>query len=648
VAITRPRNFVSALAIAAFAAVVLVLHGLGGKTPSGFSWSTSSPAAQSAAAPPALGPGLATLARQHPTRNVEVIVQLRSGDAAAAAEAVGAAGGRIEQPLPLINGFAARLPARAAASLASIPTVRAVSMNAAIKGTSLANTLTTNLATSYDSAIQAARAWGLGATGAGVGVAVIDTGVAGDLPDFQVSPTNSTSRVVASAVVNPAAPDAGDEYGHGTHVAGIIAGDSWNRGTLDPLAGKYIGVAPDANIISVKADDGQGHATVLDLIDGLQFVVDHRTQFNIRVVNLSVSSTVAESYMTDPLDAAVEQAWNNGIVVIAAAGNRGNAGDAVDYAPANDPYVISVGAVDTQGTPGSGDDTVPTWSSYGTTQDGFSKPDVLAPGAHIVSTLSPNSGLTSLCPSCVTDHSYFKMGGTSMAAAVVSGAVADILSVDPSWTPDQVKGTLMARTRPVPDASTGTTDPVGEVDLNKVLQLLGGAPEAPADQGLTPNQFIDPATGNINDQTGSWATGSWHTGSWHTGSWHTGSWAAATGQWVAPWAGASFTGAPLDPAGFIPIPPDCIQLQRAYFGTGSWATGSWTSDQLNSALSACQQASSQTGSWGTGSWGTGSWHTGSWGTGSWRTGSWGTGSWATGSWRTGSWATGSWADSFDK
>ena len=645
-ALSRPRTVVSGFAMAALAALVLLLHALGGN-PSGFSWSTSSPVSSAPSAQPVLGPGLATLAQRHPAQLVEVIVQLR-GSAAAAADAVGAAGGRIEQPLPIINGFAARLPARAAAGLAGLPTVRAVSLNAEVKGTSLADTSTSNLATAYDYAIQADKAWSQGATGTGVGVAVIDTGVAGNLPDFQVSPTNTTSRVIASAVVNPAAPDAGDSYGHGTHVAGIIAGDSWNRGPSDPLAGKYIGVAPDANIISVKADDGQGHTTVLDIIDGLQFVVDHQSQFNIRVVNLSVSSTVAESYTTDPLDAAVEEAWLKGIVVVTAAGNKGNASDAVDYAPANDPYVITVGAVDTQGTAGTGNDTVPSWSSHGVTQDGFAKPDVLAPGAHMVSTLSPNSAIVSMCPTCVTDGSYFKMGGTSMATAVVSGAAADVLSVNPSWTPDQVKATLMGRTRPVPEAATGTTDPVGEVDLNKVLQQHGGAPEAPADQGLTPNQFVDPATGNIIDQTGSWATGSWGTGSWGTGSWHTGSWAAATGAWVAPWAAASFTGAPLDPNGFTPVPPDCVQLQRAYFGTGSWATGSWSAQQLTNALNACTAASSQTGSWGTGSWGTGSWHTGSWGTGSWRTGSWGTGSWGTGSWSTGSWATGSWHMSFDK
>jgi serine protease AprX len=586
-----------------------------------------------------LGPGLLNLALRHPSRRVEVIVQLQAGATPASAlRAVHQAGGVVIAQLPIISGFAARMPARAAAGLRSVASVRVVSLNAAIRPTSDGGATSADGAgsgASYDAAVQAPQAWLRGADGQGVGVAVVDTGVAGDLPDFRRSPTSTQSRVIVSAVVNPAAPNATDAYGHGTHVAGIIAGNGWDRGAGDPLDGKYVGVAPAANLISVKADDGAGHTTVLDLIDGLQFVVDHRAQYNIRVVNLSVRSDIAQSYLTDPLDAAVEQAWMKGIVVVTAAGNLGTQGDAVNYAPANDPYVITVGAVDDQGTPGSGDDTVASWSSRGTTQDGFAKPDVLAPGAHIVSTLAPGSAFASICPSCVTDGGYFRAGGTSMAAAVVSGAVADLLTVQPTWTPDQVKGALVNTARPVPNAGGNA----GEISVLAALSRYDKVTPPAADQGLTPNEFIDPSTGNINDPTGSWATGSWGTGSWGTGSWATGSWAVASGSFVAPWAQASYTGAPLNPGGFVPVPPDCIQLERANWSTGSWATGSWSAAQLDDALAACRTASGQAGTWGTGSWGTGSWATGSWATGSWGTGSWGTGSWATGSWATGSWST---------
>ena len=146
-------------------------------------------------------------------------------------------------------------------------------------------------------------------------------------------------------VTSPDATTPNDDYGHGTHVAGIIAGDSTRRPAGDPLAGKYVGIAPDANLIAIKASDDEGHGTILDAIYGLQFAVDHKTDYNIRVVNLSVSSTVAESYRTDPLDAAVEAAYFNGILVVTAAGNRGTAEDAVQLRarerPVRDPSVRS-------------------------------------------------------------------------------------------------------------------------------------------------------------------------------------------------------------------------------------------------------------------------------------------------------------------
>ena len=148
-------------------------------------------------------------------------------------------------------------------------------------------------------------------------------------------------------------------------MAGIIAGNGDNRGPGDPLHGHYIGVAPNANLISIKVSDETGKASVLDVIYGLQFAVEHQSQFNIRVINLSLDSTTPQSYKTDPLDAAVEAAWMHGIVVVAAAGNRGTASDAVQYSPANDPYVITVGGVDENGSANPSGDTIASWSSHG-------------------------------------------------------------------------------------------------------------------------------------------------------------------------------------------------------------------------------------------------------------------------------------------
>jgi serine protease AprX len=240
---------------------------------------------------------------------------------------------------------------------------------------------------------------------------------------------------------------------------------------------------------------------VLDVIYGLQFVVDHKTDLNIRVVNLSLESTVQQSYKTDPLDAAVESAWFNGIVVVAAAGNHGATAEAANYAPGNDPYAITVGAVDDLGTKNGGDDVPAEWSSVGRTQDGFAKPEIMAPGAHIVSTLAPGSAFTTLCPTCIVSGSYIRAGGTSMAAPVVSGVVALLLQRRPEMTPDQVKYTLVKSARliaaGVPEVNAGAA--------------LNPTPGPTANAGLTPNTLVDAATGSIDYSRSSWSRSSWST-----------------------------------------------------------------------------------------------------------------------------------------
>src|SRR3954471_12805284 len=234
-----------------------------------------------------------------------------------------------------------------------------------------------------------------------------------------------------------------DVYEHGTHVAGLVAGNGRVLPTDDPLYSRYIGTAPKADLVSIKASDDHGRSSLIDVIAGLQFAVDHARDYDIRVVNLSLTSMQSLSYRVDPLDAAVEAAWFHGLVVVAAAGNRGADADAVSYAPGNDPYAITVGAVDDRGTKDTLDDTLAPWSSRGVTQDGFTKPDLVAPGAHIVAPLAPGSDFASACPACLVDGRYFKLSGTSMAAPIVAGIAADLLSAHPAWKPEDVKGALL-------------------------------------------------------------------------------------------------------------------------------------------------------------------------------------------------------------
>ena len=467
---------------------------------------------RAAALPGGASPALVELAGKRPEKPVEAIVQFQPGTKPGQArDIVRAAGGRVTGDLHVIHGLAARMSAGEAERLASQDGVHAVSVNAPTKPQAIdANAVVT----SYNQSLASEKVWNKTATGKGVGVAVIDTGIAGTLPDFRVSASNSTSRVVATAATNPYATNDNDAYGHGTHVAGIIAGNGNNRPASDPLRGQYVGVAPDANLISIKASDDDGDATVLDVIYGLQFVVDKKADFNIRVVNLSLESTQAESYKTDPLDAAVEAAWFSGIVVVAAAGNRGTDTDAVNYAPGNDPYVISVGGVDDQGTKNAQDDALAGWSSRGRTQDGFAKPEVTAPGARIVSLLSPNSDFASMCPSCIVGGQYIRAGGTSMAAPMVSGVVALMLEEHPGLTPNQVKGILMDTARSISGAGEEAYAPPA------VAATSGSNPNA----GIEPNSLVNPATGAIDYSRSRWSRSSWSRSSWSRSSWSRSSW----------------------------------------------------------------------------------------------------------------------------
>ena len=289
----------------------------------------------------------------------------RGGDSAAsrAADRVSDVGGEVVRRLPLIGGVIARLPLDRAcrlddmAGVVVVPNVGAASSGRAAGG---------GLATSYPSTVRATDAWGaFGATGAGVTVAVVDSGVA-STPDLG-------SRVT-HVRVNPSY-GAGDRFGHGTHVAGVIAG-------RDPL-GRYVGIAPDARIVDVKVLDSDGTGDLGTVLAGLQWVSDNAARDGIRVVNLSIGTNQPLSYRQHPLNAAIEALWQQGLVVVVAGGNSGRDAEEVSTAPANDPFVITAGGLDDAGTADPRDDALAAFSSVGTTIDGFAKPDLLAPAVGV-------------------------------------------------------------------------------------------------------------------------------------------------------------------------------------------------------------------------------------------------------------------------
>jgi serine protease AprX len=479
-----------------------------------------------------------------PRGTADAIVQFAPGvSPAAQRQAVRTAGGRVTRDLHLINGLGVR---GGTSRLRSAPGVRAVTRNGAMQPTAAVPTRLAPwnpgaLATAFIQSTRTDLAWTNArtpGTGMGVAVAVIDTGVAGALADF-ARPGDPAPRVVASAVVNPAATTAEDRYGHGTHVAGLIAGDGRALRTSDPLYNRYLGTAPEASIVSVKISDDEGNATIADAIDGLQFVADHGADYGVRVVNLSLGSTAPLPRMSDPLDAAVEAVWARGVVVVAAAGNRGKAADAVSYAPANDPYAITVGAVDDRGTKQVVDDVQAPWSSQGVTQDGVAKPDLVAPGAHIVAPLAPDSDFARMCPACIVDGRYFRLSGTSMAAPIVAGIAADLISTHPGWTPNEVKGALIATTRPIADKAR-------EVDASRAINATAAL--RVSNDGLIPSPLVDASTGWLDTTRASWGRASWK---------------SAPGDLAAGWGAESWTCDCQATAG-------TAETTRARWGRASW------------------------------------------------------------------------------
>ena len=358
--------------------------------------------------------------------------------------------------------------------------------------------------------------------GTGVAVAVLDSGIQ-EIPDFLSAGAPSACgpgavqcgvrliKKVPITLSTAGGPD--DDNGHGTWVAGILGGRQLTQG------GRYVGVAPDVNLIGIKVSDRNGLARTSDVIAGIEWAVEHKDVYHIRVLNLSLVSGVAESYRTSLLDAAVELAWLKGLVVVVSAGNGGP--DSLRYPPANDPYVLTVGATDDRGSAATGDDQLAWFSSYGLTQDGRAKPDLVAPGRHLVSTLAtPNIPLAQLYPTKVVDRLYISLSGTSAAAPVVSGVVAQLLQARPELTPDQVGWLLRQTALAVPGAGTGAGYPQAAAAVR-----FAGVVDA-GQRGLIPNTYLARAayTALHGGPPVSWDSVSWDSVSWDSVSWDTVSW----------------------------------------------------------------------------------------------------------------------------
>jgi serine protease AprX len=486
-----------------------------------------------------------------------------------AEDLVQALGGEVTRPLPLIGGFAATLPDDRLPILARDLSVAEVSVDGRVQmaglDTDAWDDLEPNLA--WRKAIRLDQVPD-GVDGSGVTVALIDTGVAhvADLGD----------RVLARVDFTPGG-NGDDAYGHGTHLAGVIAGDG------AASLGKWRGVAPGANLVSLKVAGPDGSTDVSVVIAALQWVVVHRAEYGIKVLNLAFGTDSVQPYALDPLNAAVERAWAAGIAVVVSAGNRGPSARTINK-PGDDPYVITVGAVDVNGTIDRKDDEVAPFSSRGRTRDGFVKPDLVAPGTTIVATRDAGSTIDGRHPEAVLDGSYFKGTGTSQAGAIVSGVVAMLYEVNPSLRPNTVKSILMGSTFRASHyrsgGGSGLLDAASAIQsihsgewANNGLSRSAGLGSLEGSRGrfhvhadLDGDGKLDRVSGEQDVLGAPWDSTSWSSTSWSSTSWSSTSWSSLISENSA-WSSTSWSS---------------TSWSGMYWSSTSWSSTSWSSTSWSS------------------------------------------------------------------
>ncbi len=393
------------------------------------------------------------------------------------------------------------------------------------------------------------------ADGTGIDVALIDTGVS------PVDGLDGKGKVLhgPDLSMEASAPEVAflDTYGHGTHMAGVIAGTREGD----------VGIAPGARIVSVKVAGHDGVTTVPQVVAAIDWVVEHRNTdgMNIRVLNLSLGQQGVTSHVGDPLSAAVERAWRSGIVVVVAAGNDGETQPHLD-SPAIDPYVMAVGAVDSRGQEARISRPVPTWSAYG---DGERDPDVVAQGRSIASYRVPGSTIDEKYPDARIDQDLFRGSGTSQSAAVTSGVAAVMLSRYPNLTPDQVKFVLE----------------YGAIDLEKESSrhegeghLNGDATVWAKASGSEPQEFRPAAgegTGILAPSGATWSGGTWSGATWSGATWSGATWSGGT--WSgATWSGATWSGATWSGATWSGATWSGATWSGATWSGATWSGATWS------------------------------------------------------------------------
>jgi serine protease AprX len=460
-------------------------------------------------------------------QQVRVIVGSQPGQSTAVEKLVTNAGGTVVGQLTALDMTVVDIPASALNRLARQPAVTSLTVDASVRlanqGNGNGNGRGREQSDANRSAIDVDGPRSRGVNGSGIDVAIIDSGVS-PVPGLAGRIVNAPDFSADAGVAGMAGLDA---FGHGTHLAGLIAG-------ADPTTG-FTGIAPSSRIVNVKAAAHDGMTSVESVLSSINWVVENSNKngLNIRVLNLSLGLDPEDSYVGDPLSQAVEKAWKKDIVVVVSAGNGGGQTQTLQ-SPAINPYIIAVAAEDTKATADKADDTIATFTSNGSSAR---MPDVVAPGVGMVSLRVPGSALDEAFPEGRIDETLFRGNGTSQAAAVTSGAAALILQNNPKMKPDQVKALLMGTAVPIAgvsptlqgagrinlSAATATAPPdakqveqkwetAGKIDLKKLDKLNKKAKDGKSSKSLE----AEALTGNR--WTGNRWTGNRWTGNRWTGS----------------------------------------------------------------------------------------------------------------------------------
>ena len=557
-----------------------------------------------------------------PLMGVDVIVRELPGWGDEPERAVESLGGRVGRQIGIIDGFSAQLPIAAVARLARHVGIQSVTPNAPLQLNAYAGfdpkTDLGSMRWVAGEVTGAGEYWNSGYTGAGVDVALIDSGV---LP---VDGLTRAGKVVRGPDLSLESQDPNvahlDTYGHGTHMAGIIAGrdDAANDKPKKGETNYFLGMAPDARIVSVKVADATGATDVSQVLAAIDWVVANRNRngMNIRVLNLSFGTDGVQDYRFDPLTYAAEVAWRAGIVVVVAGGNAGFGSTKLNN-PAYDPYVIAVGAADGGRTYDVVDDVVADFSSRG---DDVRRPDLVAPGKSIVSLRAPGSYADAHNPSAQVGSRMFRGSGTSQAAAVVSGAAALIVSQRPSITPDEVKALLTTTAQRLPIADPKAQGN-GMIDLKRArdtatptavqtwepatgvgsLDLARGSAKL-VHNGVTLDGERDIFGATFDGATWAPASGAgmaWSDGTWNGSTWSGSTWSGST------WSGSTWSGS-------------------------TWSGSTWSGSTWSGST------------WSGSTWSGSTWSGSTWSGSTWSGSTWSGSTWSGSTWSGSTWSSGGW------